>query len=56
MYRLKSDPRIVVEKLGEGFQRLGATVKFPAVSYRDRQGNVDSRQVAEFEQLFEVVK
>lgn len=55
MYRLKSNPKIVVEKLGEGFQRMGATVKFRAVTYRDRKGNVDSRAVAEFESLFEPI-
>lgn len=55
MYRLKEDPKIVVEKLGEGYQRLGATVKFPAVTYRDKEGNVDSRHTAEFERIFERV-
>ena len=53
MYRLKDDPKVVVEKLGEGFQRMGATVKFRAVAYRDKQGHIDSRSCSEFERMFE---
>lgn len=53
MYRLKSDPRVVVQKIGEGFQRMGAAVKFPAVTYRDKDGNHDSRPTKEFNRMFE---
>lgn len=53
MYRMKSQPDIVVEKIGEGFHRLGAKVKFHATSYRDKDGHLDSRRTEEFNRMFE---
>lgn len=55
MFRLKTNPEIVVEKIGEGFQRMGAKVKFRAVTYKDKEGNLDSRSPDEFSRLFEPV-
>lgn len=56
MYRLKTNPKIVVEKLGEGFMRHGAKMKFPSVTYKDAEGCIDQRSPQEFERLFEVVR
>ncbi len=53
MYRSKHDPKIVVQKVGEGFIRMGAKVKFQSVSYLDAEGKTDSRPLAEFQQMFE---
>lgn len=53
---MKCDPKIIVRKIGDGFHRIGAKVKFATVTYCDREGNVDSRKADEFHRLFERCK
>lgn len=55
LYRLRHNPKIVVEKIGEGFMRLSATMKFRSVSYRDAKGHVDARRAEEFAAMFELI-
>lgn len=53
LFRMRTNHKIVVQKLGEGFERKGACVKFPAVFYVDRKGELASRSAGEFERMFE---
>lgn len=56
VFRKKSDHTVVVEKIGEGYERKGEAIKFPAVFYVDRKGELASRPTAEFDLKFEPVR
>ena len=56
LYRLKSNHKIIVRVIGNGFFRAGAKVKFRTVSYVDRDGSLDTRSENEFELMFERCK
>ena len=56
IFRKKTNHRVVVEKLCEGFERRGEAIKFPAVFYVDRNGEMASRATPEFEIMFEPIK
>jgi hypothetical protein len=59
LYALISNPAIRVQCLGEGWSRVGATVKFRQVAYidlrPDRGRSVDSRPIAEFREKFVLI-
>ena len=55
--RLTDDKTITVEKLAEGYMRVGAAQKTPAIVYRSiHDGELTMRPKAEFERLFEPVR
>jgi hypothetical protein len=57
MYRLRHNPHLIVEKLCDSFQRTGAILKQPAVTYRSLHDNeVTTRAQKEFERMFEPLK
>lgn len=55
MFRLKSNPRIVVRLLGPAEHRKGATIKEQCVAYMDSSNVITTRATPEFYRLFEPI-
>ena len=54
MFRLKSNPKLIVRKVAEGFHRIGSKLKTEAVCYvSEHDQEITMRAKPEFERLFE---